>query len=142
MLISNPQILVTSLTRRGVNSTTGLVIEDLADVAGATLAVAKSLDVHYIDLNRASINYVNAIGFNLSSTYNLIATDFTHINARGSMLFGNMVANLLEARSRDQSTFISINKTIVAAIRGDKYILPSLPAGTWKNSTAPATFTY
>jgi hypothetical protein len=135
------QILVTSLTRRNFNSS-GLAIENLAPQANATIVVAKNMNVPYIDLNRASTDYVNAIGFNASSTYNLIPTDYTHLNAHGSMLFGNMVSILIGKALKNGNQWTKPNSTIAKAIRQGEYIFPSLPTTTWTNTTAPGEFSY
>lgn len=134
------QIFVTSLTRRNFNSS-NLVIEDLFPQVNATIAVAKSLGAYYIDLNRASTDYVDAIGANKSWTYNLIPTDYTHLNAAGSILFGNMVSLLIDkavpkTRIYDISKYTYPNATIARAIKSKTYLYPS-GFGTLTNSTAP-----
>lgn len=88
-------IFVTSLSRRKFNNSTSLVIEDLAVQATTTIAVAKSLDAWVVDLNRASVNHLNAIGSEEAKVYNLTPTDFTHLNEYGQALFGNMVSYLM-----------------------------------------------
>ncbi|KAF4630277.1 hypothetical protein G7Y89_g7868 [Cudoniella acicularis] len=82
-------ILVTSISRRNFNSSS-LVIEDLAPQRAATIAVATSMNVSYIDLNEASTKYLDSIGSADAATYNRIPTDFTHLNPAGSVLFGAM----------------------------------------------------
>ncbi|KAB2576366.1 putative gdsl-like lipase acylhydrolase protein [Lasiodiplodia theobromae] len=89
----NP-ILVSSLTRRAFEN--GTVIENLAEVAAAALEVAEEKGVLSIDLNRASTDYCNEIGEDDSQTYNLDGTDRTHLNDAGEVVFGNMVAWLLD----------------------------------------------
>ncbi|KAL1616304.1 hypothetical protein SLS56_011468 [Neofusicoccum ribis] len=88
------EILVSSLTRRAFED--GKVVENLADVAAAALEVAEEKGALSIDLNRASTDYCNSIGEDDSQTYNLDGTDRTHLNDAGEVVFGNMVAWLLD----------------------------------------------
>lgn len=48
-----------------------------------------------IDLNGASLNYVNTIGEDAAHTYNLSPDDNTHLNAWGQVVFGRMVSDLI-----------------------------------------------
>lgn len=48
-----------------------------------------------IDLNAASLSYVNTIGEDAAHTYNLSPKDNTHLNAWGEVVFGRMVADLI-----------------------------------------------
>ncbi|PMD17793.1 carbohydrate esterase family 12 protein [Hyaloscypha hepaticicola] len=63
-------ILVTPLSRRNYNSS-GLIIEDLAPQRNATIQVARSNGIDFIDLNAASTKYLNSIGKAKAVTYNL-----------------------------------------------------------------------
>lgn len=65
-------------------------------MAAAALEVAEEKGVLSIDLNRASTDYCNEIGEDDSQTYNLDGTDRTHLNDAGEVVFGNMVAWLLD----------------------------------------------
>ncbi|KAM3086191.1 hypothetical protein ACMFMG_000328 [Clarireedia jacksonii] len=136
----NP-VLVTSLTRRNFNNS-GVVTEDLAPQANATIIAAKAVGALYIDLNRASINYVNAVGATDAATYNLVSTDFTHLNSAGSVLFGNMVSGLIDkavsaSQGLDIKQYTTPNATIASAISAGKYIYPS-GFGTLPNNTLPS----
>lgn len=120
------KILVTPISRRNFNSS-GLVIEDLADQRAATIAVAKSIGVSYIDLNKASTKYLDAIGSANAATYNRIPTDFTHLNPTGSIVFGDMVSSLLTNTTKAGkylSQFTRPDSRVVAAIDQGKYIFP------------------
>lgn len=132
---------MTSLTRRGFNSS-GVVKEDLAVQANATIVAAKAVGALYIDLNRASTNYVNAIGATNAATYNLDADDFTHLNSAGSVVFGNMVSGLIDkavgaSQGLDIKKYTTPNATIASAIAAGKYIYPT-GFGTLPNNTLPA----
>ncbi|KAK0658467.1 Rhamnogalacturonan acetylesterase RhgT [Lasiodiplodia hormozganensis] len=103
----NP-ILVSSLSRRGYEGNPERIVENLANEAAAALAVANEKGALSIDLNRASTDYLNAIGSANAWTYNLASNDRTHLNAAGEVVFGNMVAWLLgnsaEGETLKQST--------------------------------------
>ncbi|ATZ50485.1 hypothetical protein BCIN_05g08330 [Botrytis cinerea B05.10] len=134
-------ILVTSLTRRSFNSS-GLASESLAVQANATIAVAKSIGSLYIDLNRASTDYVDAIGATNAATYNLKPTDFTHLNTAGSVLFGNIVSGLIDVTVGSSfgfniKTYTKPNATIAKDVASGTYIFPS-GFGTLPNNTLPA----
>lgn len=96
-MLTRPQILITSLTRRSFEG--GAVIENLADWAAATIDAAGATGVKYLDLNEASTDYVNAIGADKGSQYDLSKGDSTHLNPSGEKVFGRMTLDLLlEAR--------------------------------------------
>jgi lysophospholipase L1-like esterase len=86
-------ILVTPLTRRTFKGSK--VVENLSEQRTATIAAATGGGYSYIDLNMASTKYINEIGQSKAMQYNLADKDYTHLNTRGSVLFGRMVANLL-----------------------------------------------
>lgn len=119
-------ILVTSLSRRNFNSTTGLVIEDLAPQVAATLVAAKEVGSAYIDLNKYSMVYLNAIGQTDALHYDRIVGDNTHLNVGGDFLFGNMVGWLIEGSEvgKEAEEYICLNRTIIRDIEEGVFILP------------------
>jgi lysophospholipase L1-like esterase len=119
-------ILVTSLSRRNWDSTTGLVKLDLAAQVAATLAAASESKSAYIDLNKYSMAYLNAIGETDAILYDRIPLDNTHLNVGGDILFGNMVGWLIEGSvvGPDVKDYISTNKTIIKDIEEGVFILP------------------
>lgn len=84
------QILLTPLTRRVFSGSK--VVPNLAEQRNATIAVAQSNDIRFIDLNLASENYVNAIGKEAASQYNLASNDWTHLNEWGGVVFARIVS--------------------------------------------------
>lgn len=66
-------ILVTSLSRRNFDNSTSppTIIQDLETQRELTIEAAKNTHTKYIDLNLASVAYLNAIGPTLSDTYDL-----------------------------------------------------------------------
>lgn len=117
-------ILITSLSRRKYTST-GFISPDLADVVNATLAVAAELDVAYIDLNKASMAYLNAVGPVDGVKYNRIATDYTHLNPAAGIVFGNMVAELILGSKVGSAVkaYIGPNATIVKDIAAGVFVI-------------------
>jgi hypothetical protein len=104
-----------------------VVVQNLAVEAAATIAVAKSLNAFVVDLNKGSTDYLNAIGQAHAAEYNLIPTDYTHLNVYGQALFGNMVSllmNGIKAACFDEWT--TPNATIAKAIQEGVFILPSV----------------
>ncbi|KAI9648159.1 hypothetical protein NHQ30_002791 [Ciborinia camelliae] len=130
-------ILVTPLTRRSFSN--GAVADSLGTQRNLTIAVANTTGSYYIDLNRASSTYVNAIGATDAATYNLKPTDFTHLNTEGSMVFGNIVSGLIGAAIGGDFGFAMDNYTIpnvtiAADVASGTYIFPS-GFGTLINNT-------
>lgn len=109
------KLLVTPLTRRSFSS--GVAADSLHDERLATIAAAESIDVTYLDLNQASLNYVNAIGETAAHAYNLNADDNTHLNAWGSVVFGRIVADLLLEKKADLGDWIQANQTMSDLIK-------------------------
>lgn len=86
-------ILLTPLTRRTFSG--GKVIENLANETAATISVAETNGLHWVDLNQASTKYVNQIGQAAADGYNLAQGDRTHVNAWGGVVFARIVSDLL-----------------------------------------------
>ncbi|KAI1822606.1 SGNH hydrolase-type esterase domain-containing protein [Xylaria intraflava] len=104
-------LLVTPLTRRSFASEHD-VSDSLHDQRLATIAAAEATGITYLDLNQASINYVNAIGEEAAHAYNLNPDDDTHLNDWGSVVFGRMLADLLLENRSDLSSWILPNETL------------------------------
>ena len=121
-------ILVTPLSRRTYDNSTGrpLIIESLTDQAAATITAAKKSGAHLIDLNRASTNYLNAIGPENAHTYNLNPTDNTHLNIQGSIVFGGMVAGLIQSAfpALHAQGYLRENRRLEQEIRRGIYYWP------------------
>ncbi|KAI8936360.1 hypothetical protein NX059_006772 [Plenodomus lindquistii] len=119
-------ILVTSLSRRRFKTDTGLVNENLADVTAAAKEAAKQSGAEIIDLNAASTKYLNSIGEANAATYNLVATDFTHLNGEGSVVFGNLVAMLIDAEVAEVAKYVKPVKKVEQALKKGTYIFPKV----------------
>ncbi|EMD61537.1 hypothetical protein GGP41_004139 [Bipolaris sorokiniana] len=115
-------VLVTPLSRRKFDSD-GHVKEDLADVTAATLKVASQTGAQVIDLNAASTKYLNAIGPDKAHTYNLAPSDNTHLNNGGSIVFGNLVALLMNQELIQLSTkYLSPINDIADKLEKGEYV--------------------
>ncbi|KAF3047510.1 hypothetical protein E8E12_009614 [Didymella heteroderae] len=119
-------ILVTSISRRRFSNSTGTVVENLADVTAAAKEAATKSKAGVIDLNAASTKYLNAIGADNAATYNLNPTDFTHLNAEGSVVFGNLVAQLIDAEVPEVKKYVVPVNKIAKALDQEKYIFPAV----------------
>ncbi|KAJ4374898.1 hypothetical protein N0V83_001976 [Neocucurbitaria cava] len=114
-------ILVTPLTRRSFNSTTKRVIENLSNETAITIAVATEKKAHFIDLNKASTDYVNAIGENAITPYNLNGTDRTHLSDWGGVVFARIVSDLLVEKYPSEFEEVTRkNATLSATIKAGK----------------------
>jgi hypothetical protein len=112
-------ILVTPLTRRTFSG--GKVLENLKNETIATLRVAKESSRYFIDLNKASTSYVNAIGQAAADTYNLAAGDRTHLDEWGGVVFARIVSDLLVASYAGEFNSVTIaNETLSKTIRDGK----------------------
>lgn len=117
-------ILVTSLSRRRFSNSTGRINENLADVTVAAKEAASETGAKIIDLNAASTKYLNAIGPDNAATYNLSPTDFTHLNDEGSIVFGNMVAVLIDEVLPELKKYVVPVKKIAKALEEGEYYFP------------------
>ncbi|XXG95127.1 hypothetical protein Hte_001387 [Hypoxylon texense] len=111
-------LLTSSLTRRAFpsgqdhNATDSLHDQRLAaiDAAEATGSTA-------IDLNAASLAYVDAIGKTAAYAYNYgDGTDTTHLNAHGAVVFGRMMADLIIRAKPCLESYFVPNETLSSAI--------------------------
>lgn len=82
--------------------------------------------MHYIDLNKASTDYVNAIGQTGADTYNwgedgTTGKDRTHLNPRGEVVFARMVSDLLlEKYESEFAQWTVANETLSQLIEEGK----------------------
>ena len=121
-LSSALKILVTPLTRRTFSG--GKVVENLANEARLTIQAATESGVDYIDLNKYSTAYVNAIGSANANTYNLASGDYTHLNTKGATVFANMVSWLLDGTQRNGAfltTYTAPKSAAVTAFQSGTY---------------------
>ncbi|KAI1373294.1 carbohydrate esterase family 12 protein [Hypoxylon crocopeplum] len=112
-------LLTSSLTRRVFPSGQDHNATDsLHDQRLAAIAAAKATGSTVIDLNEASLKYVNAIGKTASWEYNWgdDKTDTTHLNPRGEVVFGHMVADLIIRAKPDLGSWFTPNETLSTAI--------------------------
>lgn len=84
----------------------------MAEHSAAAIAAAESLGIQYLDLNRASTDYINAIGEENGHYYDLADGDSTHLNTAGQVVFGRMVADLLLEKRADFANDIGTNEAL------------------------------
>ena len=118
---------MTPLSRRNYNTAVSppKIIENLANETAHTITAAKIVNTSYIDLNRASTDYLNAIGPTDAYTYNLNPTDYTHLNDQGSIVFGGIVANLMLGAVPALKPYLSVNPALTKAVASGTYYFPS-----------------
>ena len=104
-------ILLTPLTRRTFSG--GAVLENLANETAATISVAEENGLHWVDLNKASTKYVNAIGQEKADAYNLARGDRTHVNVWGGVVFARVVSGLLVGKYPEEFVGVTVgNETL------------------------------
>lgn len=79
-----------------------------------------------IYLNAASTKYLNSIGADNAATYNLAATDFTHLNSQGSVVFGNLVAILIDDALSALASYVVPVAAVKKALLAGTYIFPAV----------------
>ncbi|KAI0444332.1 SGNH hydrolase-type esterase domain-containing protein [Xylaria telfairii] len=111
-------LLVSSLTRRVFPSDPHNATDSLHEQRLAAIAAAKATGSPIIDLNAASLAYVDAIGRDAAWAYNWgdDRKDTTHLNPWGEVVFGRMVADLIVRARPDLGRWISPNETLSNAI--------------------------
>ncbi|KAI2472483.1 carbohydrate esterase family 12 protein [Annulohypoxylon bovei var. microspora] len=107
-------LLTSSLTRRVFPSGQDHNATDsLHDQRLAAIAAAKATGSTVIDLNEASLKYVDAIGKAAAQTYNYgDGTDTTHLNPHGGVVFGRVVADLITRAEPCLEKYFTPNKTL------------------------------
>ncbi|KAI4614920.1 hypothetical protein J4E80_006426 [Alternaria sp. BMP 0032] len=118
-------VLVTSLSRRNYDAD-GKIKLNLADVVAATKEAASKSGADIVDLNAASTAYLNAIGAEKAHTYNLKADDNTHLNAEGSVVFGNLVAMLLDDAVKSVGKYVKPVSSVQVALQKGVYVFPAV----------------
>ncbi|KAI1313346.1 SGNH hydrolase-type esterase domain-containing protein [Xylaria venustula] len=109
-------LLITPLTRRAF-TTPNNATDSLHDQRLATIAAAKATNTTYVDLNKASLKYVDEIGETAAQTYNLNPNDTTHLNDWGSVVFGRLLADLLLVEKPGLGVWFLANETLSEEIR-------------------------
>ncbi|KAM0493513.1 hypothetical protein ACHAP8_009144 [Fusarium lateritium] len=112
-------IFITSLSRRTFSG--GQVVENLKDWAAETIAAAGDVGAGYLEFNKASTDYVNAIGAQNSDYYNWGPGDRTHLNPPGEIVFGRMVTDLLLEKRQDFAVYFTSNQVLSEKIRNGEF---------------------
>lgn len=93
-------ILVSSVTRRRFDEQ-GKIQSTLTPWAEAAKAVAAEMDVPFIGLHSASVNYHNKIGSKESMAFNPREGDITHFNERGAEATTDLIVKELQGACDD-----------------------------------------
>ncbi|KAI0456399.1 carbohydrate esterase family 12 protein [Xylaria acuta] len=111
-------LLVSSLTRRVFPGDPHNATDSLHDQRLAAIEAAAATGSAIVDLNAASLAYVDAIGRDASWAYNWgdDMKDMTHLNPWGEVVFGRMVADLVIRAKPDLGGWITPNETLSDAI--------------------------
>ncbi|KAJ1326825.1 GDSL-type esterase/lipase family protein [Microdochium nivale] len=106
-------ILVSSLTRRKFSSANN-ASDSLANEREAAQTAAKKTGSTFVNLNRASLDYINAIGETIADKYNGPddPKDKTHLNAWGEEVFGRMVTDLVSRAVPNLEAAFNKNQTM------------------------------
>lgn len=110
-------LLISSLTRRVFTSEHNAT-DSLHNERLAAMDAAKETDSTLIDLNAASLNYVNTIGKEAAMAYNWgpDGKDTTHLDDWGTVVFGRMVADLIIRELPCLERWITPNETLSYAL--------------------------
>ena len=83
-------ILVSSVTRRRFDEN-GKITSTLTPWAEAAKAVAREMEVPFVDLHAASVAYHNRIGLEASMAFNPKEGDITHFNEKGAEAITSLI---------------------------------------------------
>lgn len=115
-------VIVSSVTRRSFDAH-GKIVSNLVrnekhsyqgtltDYANAAEAVAKELNLPFIDLHRASIAHHNQIGRDESMTYNFKEGDKTHFNEKGAEAITDLILEELKTAVPELATYLKVAGT-------------------------------
>ncbi|KXJ89177.1 SGNH hydrolase-type esterase domain-containing protein [Microdochium bolleyi] len=106
-------MLVSSLTRRNFESEHNAT-DSLANERMAAQVAADETGSPFINLNRASLDYINVIGEAAAHVYNGpdSPTDNTHLNSWGEKVFGRMVTDLVTRALPELECVFAKNRTM------------------------------
>lgn len=93
----------------------------MKDWAAETIAAAGDVGAEYLELNKASTDYVNAIGAQNADSYNWGPGDRTHLNPSGEVVFGRMVLDLLLEKRGDFAVYFNSDEALSEKIKKGEY---------------------
>ena len=114
-------VIVSSVTRRSFDAQ-GKIVSNLVknenynyqgtltDYANAAEAVAKELNLPFIDLHRASIAHHNRIGRAASMAYNFKEGDKTHFNRKGAEAITDLILEELKKVIPELAAYVKVAK--------------------------------
>lgn len=126
-------VLVSSLCRRNWGGD-GRIERDLLDVVVGTKLAARQARCHFVDLNEASMEYTACIGPDNAHTYDLIPGDTTHLNKQGSVVFGSLMAQLLQWAIPNLGAYVEPDPDLVRSINEGVYFWPDAGSDSKKRA--------
>lgn len=85
------------------------------------ITAAKDVGITWLDLTTRSTDYINAIGKENATYYNLDGDDGTHLSPAGEAIFGRMALDMLPEKRTDLNAFFEMNKALSDLIYGGKF---------------------
>jgi lysophospholipase L1-like esterase len=116
-------IIVSSVTRRSFDEN-GRIVSNLVrnekynykatltDYAKAAEALARELNLLFLDLHRVSIAHHNEIGREESMTYNFIEGDKTHFNKKGAEAITDLIIEELKTTVPELAVYLKAGKPV------------------------------
>lgn len=112
-------VIVSSVTRRSFGANEKIVSNlvknekysykaTLTDYASAAEAVAKEMNLPFIDLHRSSITHHNKIGRKASMTYNFKEGDKTHFNRKGAEAITDLILEELKTAVPELAPYLKV----------------------------------
>lgn len=105
-------IVLSSVSRRNFDQNGNLLPRivngdrSLPLFARSARAVAKELNVPFVDLNSISMEHHNKIGPEASATYNFEETDTTHFNKKGANAIASLIADELKTVAPELAVYL------------------------------------
>ncbi len=98
-------ILVSPVTRR-IFDKSNTIASSLTPWAEAAKAVAKEMDVPFVDLHTSSVNYHNRLGPEASQAFNPKEGDVTHLNKKGAEAVADLIIKELKVSAKECCTHV------------------------------------
>lgn len=97
------------------------MVENLSEHSQLAIEAAQESDALYLDLNKASTKYINAIGQANADYYNYQDGDRTHLNPEGEIVFGRLVIDLLTEQRGDLAAYFQPNPVLSEKLKNGEF---------------------
>lgn len=98
-------VLVSPVVRRTFDEN-GKIVSTLTPWAEGAQAVAREMNVPFIDLHTASMNYHNTIGREASMAFNMSEGDTTHFNPKGAEAIVDLIVAQLKTAVPELASYL------------------------------------